>query len=84
MTKSPLAGSKKTDRNPTDRGKQGVKPSLMIDANGLPLSQVVAETNTHDIRLAADTLAVLQTGRSGKSSTCAWIKAMKQNGWRHI
>ncbi|WP_225085537.1 IS5 family transposase [Pectobacterium colocasium] len=65
MTKSPLAG-KKTGRNPTDRGKQGVKRSLMTDANGLPLSVVVAGANTHDIRLVTETLDALQTGRPGR------------------
>lgn len=57
---------KKTGRNPTDRGKQGVKRSLMTDANGLPLSVVVAGANTHDIKLVADTLNALQTGKPGK------------------
>lgn len=58
--------NKKTGRNPTDRGKQGVKRSLMTDANGLPLSLVVAAANTHDIKLVADTLDGLQTGRPGQ------------------
>ncbi|TNV11488.1 IS5 family transposase [Buttiauxella sp. B2] len=66
MTKSPLAGSKKTGRSPTDRGKQGVRRSLMTDANGLPLSVVVSGANTHDIKRVADTLDALQTGRPGK------------------
>ncbi|OKV36166.1 IS5 family transposase, partial [Escherichia coli] len=69
MTKSPLAGSgrlKKTGKNPTDRGKRGVKRSLMTDGNGLPLALVVAGANTHDIKLVADTLDALQTGRPGK------------------
>lgn len=57
---------KKTGRNPTDRGKQGVKRSLMTDGNGLPLSVVVSGANTHDIRLVADALDALQTGRPGK------------------
>jgi hypothetical protein len=57
---------KKTGRNPTDRGKQGVKRSLMADANGLPLSLVVAGANTHDIKLVEDTLDGLQTGRPGQ------------------
>lgn len=57
---------KKTGRNPTDRGKQGVKRSLMTDANGLPLSLVVAGANTHDIKLVEDTLDALQTGRPGR------------------
>ena len=65
MTKSPLAGSKKTGRNPTDRGKQGVKRSLMTDAKRLSLSLVVAGANTHDIKLVEDTLDGLQAGRPG-------------------
>ncbi|SUP80317.1 Uncharacterised protein [Yersinia pseudotuberculosis] len=52
---------KKTGRNPTDRCKQGVKRSLMTDANGLPLPQVVAGANTHDIKRVADTLDGLET-----------------------
>ena len=57
---------KKTGRNPTDRGIRGVKRSLMTDGNGLPLALVVAGANTHDIKLVADTLDALQTGRPGK------------------
>lgn len=48
-------------------GKQGVKHSLMTDASGLPLSVVVAGANTHDIKLVADTLDALQTGKTGKN-----------------
>jgi transposase len=61
-----LSGLKKTGRNPTDRGKQGVKRSLLTDANGLPLSLVVTGANTHDIKLVADTLDSLQTCRPGR------------------
>jgi transposase len=49
MTKSPPSGTK-TGRNPTDRGKQGVKRNQLTDANGLPLSLVVAAANMHDIK----------------------------------
>jgi transposase len=38
----------------------------MVDANGLPLSLVVAGANTHDIKLVEDTLDALQTGRPGR------------------
>ena len=61
-----LSGLKKTGRNPTDRGKQGVKRSLLTDANGLPLSLVVTGANTHDIKLVADTLDSLQTCRPSR------------------
>ena len=87
MTKSPLSGTKKQARNPTDRGKQGVKCSLLTDANGLPLSLVVAAANTHDIKLVADTLDALQTGRPGqklrlcldKGYDAGWLKTYLQN-----
>lgn len=64
--KIPAGRLKKTGRNPTDRGKQGVKRSLLTDANGLPLSLVVAGANVHDIKLVADTPDALRTGRPGK------------------
>lgn len=66
MTKSPLAGTKKQVVTPRTEGKQGVKRSLMTDAQGLPLSLVVGAANTHDIKLVAETLDALQTGRRGK------------------
>lgn len=85
---------KKTGRNPTDRGKQGVKRSLMTDANGLPLSVVVAGANTHDIKLVADTLDALQTGKTGKNLRLCmdkgyeaeWLESyLKNNGYEpHI
>lgn len=82
-----VVGNKKTGRNPTDRGKQGVKRSLLTDANGLPLSLVVAAANTHDIKLVADTLDALQTGRPGqklrlcldKGYDAGWLKTYLQS-----
>lgn len=76
MTKSPLAGSKKTGRNPTDRGKQGIKRSLMTDVNSL----VVTAANTHDIKLVTDTLDSLQTGRPGKKLRLCLDKGYEA-GW---
>lgn len=63
--KSPPGRHKKTGRNPTDRGKQGVKRSLLTDANGLPLSCVISAANVHDIKLVEETLDALQTGKPG-------------------
>lgn len=71
----PTCRLKKIGRNPTDRGKQGVKRSLMADANGLPLSLVVAGANTHDIKLVEDTLDALQTGRlMDKGYDAEWLE----------
>src|SRR5262249_3289075 len=43
-------------RNPTDRGKRGVKRSLLVDASGGPLAVVIAGANVHDTKLLAATL----------------------------
>jgi putative transposase len=50
MTKAPLGGES-TGKNPTDRGKKGVKRSLMTDADGIPVGLAVDGANVHDIRL---------------------------------
>ena len=55
MTKAPLGG-KSTGKNPTDRGKLGVKRSLMTDADGIPVGLVVDAANVHDIRLLQKTI----------------------------
>lgn len=55
MTKAPLGGGS-TGKNPTDRGKQGVKRSLMTDAHGIPIGLAVAGANVHDIRLLRSTI----------------------------
>lgn len=47
---------KKTGRNPTDRGKLGVKRSVLTDARGVPLAVVIDGANVHDQKLLAATL----------------------------
>jgi putative transposase len=42
--------------NPTDRGKNGVKRSLLVEAGGGPLAVVVAGANVPDFKLLAATL----------------------------
>ena len=54
-TKAPLCG-KKTGRNPTDRGKLGVKRSLLSEARGVPVALVIAGANRHDLPLLEHTL----------------------------
>lgn len=55
MTKSPLGGEM-TGKNPTDRGKQGTKRSIITDAVGIPTGLVISGANTHDIHLLEGTL----------------------------
>ncbi len=43
-------------RNPTDRGKAGVKKSLLVEGDGGPLAVCIAGANVADISLLKDTL----------------------------
>jgi putative transposase len=56
-------GKKSTGRNPTDRGKQGTKRSLLTDGQGIPLALTVAGANRPDMTLVADTLYNLAIAR---------------------
>jgi len=55
MTKAPFGGAA-TGPNPTDRGKLGVKRSLLTDGAGIPLAVVVDGANRNDMKLIAATL----------------------------
>lgn len=54
---------KKTGKNPTDRGKLGVKRSVLTDARGVPLAVVIGGANVHDQKLLADTLSAIPVRR---------------------
>jgi transposase len=61
VTKAPCGGEV-AGRSPVDRGKQGTKRCVLVDAAGIPLSVVTAGANRHDSVLLApvlDTLAQL-------------------------
>jgi putative transposase len=55
MTKAPFGGAA-TGPNPTDRGKAGVKRSLLTDGAGIPLAVVIDGANRNDMKLIAATL----------------------------
>jgi len=63
----PWAG-KKTGKNPTDRGKLGVKRSVLTDGRGVPLGIAVAGANVHDQRLFHATLDNLAVRRPRPTS----------------
>ena len=46
----------KTGANPTDRGKRGVKRSLLTEAQGVPVGVAVDGANRHDMKLVRPTL----------------------------
>jgi putative transposase len=50
-------------KNPTDRGKQGVKKSLLVEAEGGPLAVAISGANTHDSQLLAVTLDAIVVER---------------------
>ncbi len=47
---------KKSGKNPTDRGKQGAKRSLLTDAAGIPIGLAIEGANRHDMKLVGPTL----------------------------
>ena len=49
-------GGEGTGKNPTDRGKLGIKWSLMVDRNGIPVASATDGANRHDTILLAPTL----------------------------
>lgn len=63
MSKAPLSGSEETGRNPTDRGKQGVKRSVLTEGAGIPLAVAVDGANRHDMKLTRETLENIMVER---------------------
>jgi putative transposase len=57
------AGGDLIGPNPTDRGKRGVKRSLLVEAGGGPLAVVIAGANVHDTKLLAATLEAIVVER---------------------
>lgn len=62
MTKAPLGGEK-TGKNPTDRGKRGVKRSLLVDSRRVPVGLAVDGANRNDFELLRQTLESLPVAR---------------------
>jgi len=62
LTKAPLGGES-TGRNPTDRGKGGVKRSLLTEGRGVPVGLSVDGANRHDMKLVDRTLASIPVER---------------------
>lgn len=58
ITKAPCGGEV-AGKSPVDRGKQGLKRSTVVDANGIPLGAVAASASRHDSPLLEPTLDTL-------------------------
>lgn len=59
ITKAPCGGQR-SGRSPVDRGKRGIKRSVAVDADGIPLGAVAAPANRHDSPLLAETLNTVE------------------------
>ena len=59
ITKAPC-GSQKVGKSPVDRGKQGIKRSVVVDANGIPIGAIAAPANRHDSLLLEETLDTME------------------------
>jgi hypothetical protein len=55
ITKAPCGGEV-AGRSPVDRGKRGIKHSMAVDAEGIPLGGITAPANRHDSPLLVPTL----------------------------
>jgi hypothetical protein len=64
LTKAP-GGGETAGRSPVDRGKQGLKRSIVTDGTGIPLDVVSAGANRHDSPLLGPTLAGLDKLQGG-------------------
>jgi transposase len=51
------SGGEGTGKSPVDRGKIGWKWSILVDANGVPLSWTIAGANRNDCKILLPTLA---------------------------
>jgi transposase len=59
ITKAPCGGEK-AGRSPVDRGKRGIKRSMVVDAEGIPLGAIAAPANRHDSPLLGETLDTME------------------------
>jgi transposase len=59
ITKAPCGGQR-SGRSPVDRGKRGIKRSVAVDADGIPLGALAAPANRHDSPLLAETLNTVE------------------------
>jgi putative transposase len=63
------SGGDKIGPNPTDRGKNGSKKSILTERNGGPLAVVVAGANVHDTKLLDQTIESIVVDRPKPTQT---------------
>jgi len=68
-SKAPLANW--SGKNPTDRGKRGVKKVIIVDHRGAPLAVTVAPSNVHDSKLLEPAIEALADKRHDQQKVLA-------------
>ena len=63
LSRRHLSGGKSTGANQTDRGKSGVKRSLHVEGDGVPIGITISGANTHDMKLTEPTLQNMMIDR---------------------
>lgn len=79
MTKAPCGGAV-AGKSPVDRGKQGLKRSVLVDGTGIPLGMAIAGANRHDSPLLAPTLASLAPWKAVPKATTVHLDAGYDGG----
>lgn len=74
---------KTTGHNPTDRGKQGVKRSLLTEGHGVPVGLTVDGANRHDMKLVRATLESLVVTRPEPSASQPQGRCL-DNGYAYV
>lgn len=65
------SGGKKVGKNPTDRGKNGTKKSILVDGDGGPLAAIIAAANVNDHCLLRQTIEAVVIERPTPTPTQA-------------
>ena len=79
ITKAPGGGAC-AGRSPVDRGKQGLKRSVLVDGTGVPLAVIATGANRHDSPLLAETLAGLEAWSGEAADTTVHPEITKRFG----
>lgn len=88
ITKAPCGGEM-AGKSPVDRGKSGIKRSVAVDADGIPLGSITAPANRHDSPLLSETLDTMKTlgGLYQNWRTCTLTvvrtRSSPTSGWRN-
>jgi hypothetical protein len=64
ITKAPCGGER-AGKSPVDRGKVGIKRSVAVEADGIPLGTITVPANRHDSPLLAETLDTVEASFAG-------------------